>query len=157
MSRADLNGVPDNELQIRVYIEDTDAGGVVFYVNYLKFLERGRTEWLRRLGVDQTTLLHEEQRLFVVKQLDIQYRRPARLDNLIIVRSVLTKVGQASLQFHQTASLAAGSDQTLLCSGTVTVCCVDAATFKLAGIFAQSVEKGAILTCKLITVFPCFR
>jgi len=124
----------DNLLTVRVYIEDTDAGGVVFYANYLKFLERARTEWLRRLGVDQTTLLNEEQRLFVVKQLDIQYQRPARLDDLICVRSVLTKVGQASLQFHQTASLGEDSEQTLLCTSTVTVCCVDAATFKPAGL-----------------------
>jgi len=126
----DAHTLPHNQLDIRVYYEDTDAGGVVFYANYLKFLERARTEWLRRLGVDQTTLLRNEQRMFVVRQLDIQYLRPARLDDLLTVHSKIVKVGHASLQFHQTANL--GSDT--LCTSTVTLCCVNAATFKPAGL-----------------------
>ena len=69
--------------QVRVYYEDTDAGGVVFYANYLKFLERARTEWLRDLGINQSGLAVSEQRLFVVKALDMAYRKPARLDDLL--------------------------------------------------------------------------
>ncbi len=117
-------------LDIRVYYEDTDAGGVVFYANYLKFLERGRTEWLRRLGVDQTELAATENRIFVVKKLDIQYLRPARLDDLVTVHSTVTRVGHASLDFFQTARL---GDQAL-CESNVQVCCVDAATLKPAGL-----------------------
>lgn len=66
---------------IRVYYEDTDAGGVVYYANYLKFFERARTEWLRRLGVNQSELAVQEHRLFVVKKVEIQYRKPAALDD----------------------------------------------------------------------------
>ena len=116
-------------LDIRVYYEDTDAGGVVFYANYLKFLERGRTEWLRRLGVDQTNLAATEQRIFVVKKLDIQYLRPARLDDLITVHSTMTRVGHASLDFHQVAKLG----EETLCESHVQVCCVDPSTLKPAG------------------------
>lgn len=119
-----------SSLDIRVYYEDTDAGGVVFYANYLKFLERGRTEWLRRLGVGQTELAASEQRIFVVKKLDIQYLRPARLDDLVTVHSTLTRVGHASLDFFQTARLGAEA----LCESNVQVCCVDAATLKPAGL-----------------------
>jgi len=127
---ADINIDNHSTLDIRIYYEDTDAGGVVFYANYLKFLERGRTEWLRRLGFDQTRLAQTEQRLFVVKQLDIQYLRPARLDDLITVHSTLTRVGRASLQFHQTASMGPHT----LCTSAITLCCVDAATFKPTGL-----------------------
>ena len=73
-------------LQVRVYYEDTDAGGVVFYANYLKFLERARTEWLRDLGVNQSDLAVGEQRLFVVRALDMSYRKPAKLDDLLTKR-----------------------------------------------------------------------
>ncbi|MFP3710910.1 YbgC/FadM family acyl-CoA thioesterase, partial [Paraburkholderia sp. SIMBA_009] len=73
----------ESRLQVRVYYEDTDAGGVVFYANYLKFLERARTEWLRDLGVNQSGLAASEQRLFVVRSLDMSYRKPARLDDLL--------------------------------------------------------------------------
>lgn len=128
MPDTEVPNIPST-LDIRVYYEDTDAGGVVFYANYLKFLERGRTEWLRRLGVDQTRLAATEQRIFVVKKLDIQYLRPARLDDLVTVHSTLTRVGHASLDFHQTAQLGADA----LCVSNVQVCCVDAATLKPAG------------------------
>jgi acyl-CoA thioester hydrolase len=117
-------------LDVRVYYEDTDAGGVVFYANYLKFLERGRTEWLRRLGVDQTSLAAAERRIFVVKKLDIQYVRPARLDDLLTVHSQLARVGNASMEFFQEARRGAE----LLCESHVTVVCVDVDTLKPAGL-----------------------
>ncbi|CPM51732.1 thioesterase [Bordetella pertussis] len=93
----------ESVLDIRVYYEDTDAGGVVFYANYLKFLERARTEWLRGLGVNQSDLAEREHRLFGVHSLDMSYRKPARLDDLITIRSRITRIGRASIHFAQRA------------------------------------------------------
>ena len=109
-------------LQVRVYYEDTDAGGVVFYANYLKFLERARTEWLRDLGVNQSGLAASEQRLFVVRSLDMSYRKPAKLDDLLTIHSRITKLGRASIHFAQRAE----RDGELLAEGNIQVCCVDA-------------------------------
>ena len=109
-------------LQVRVYYEDTDAGGVVFYANYLKFLERARTEWLRDLGVNQSGLAASEQRLFVVRSLDMSYRKPAKLDDLLTIRSRITKLGRASIHFAQRAE----RNGELLAEGNIQVCCVDA-------------------------------
>lgn len=111
---------------IRVYYEDTDTGGVVYYANYLKFFERARTEWLRRLGVNQSEYAVQEQRLFVVKKVEIQYRKPAVLDDLLTLYSTITRVGPASVTFRQHAQR--GEDH--LCSSTIEVCCVDANTFR---------------------------
>lgn len=112
----------ESTLQVRVYYEDTDAGGVVFYANYLKFLERARTEWLRDLGVNQSGLAASEQRLFVVRSLDMSYRKPARLDDLLTIRSRVTKLGRASIHFAQRAE----RNGELLAEGNIQVCCVDA-------------------------------
>ncbi|NYT79904.1 tol-pal system-associated acyl-CoA thioesterase [Alcaligenaceae bacterium] len=116
------------ELDIRVYYEDTDAGGVVFYANYLKFFERGRTEWLRRLGVNQTELAETAKRIFVVKNVEIQYRKPARLDDLLTIRSDITRLGRASIHFRQ-AAVRAGE---LLCESDIQICCVDTTSFRPA-------------------------
>jgi len=113
-------------LPIRVYYEDTDAGGVVFYANYLKFFERGRTEWLRQLGVNQTELATKENRIFVVKGLDIRYRKPARLDDLLSIHSKVTRVGKASIDFHQVAEL----NGEPLCESNIQICCVDARSLR---------------------------
>ena len=72
---------------IRVYIEDTDAGGIVYHANYLRFMERARTEWLRRLGFEQDELSEREQVIFVVKKIDIDYRSPARFNDEIDLKS----------------------------------------------------------------------
>ena len=117
-------------LPIRVYYEDTDAGGVVFYANYLKFFERGRTEWLRQLGVNQIELASKENRIFVVKGLDIRYKRPARLDDLLSIRSKVVRVGKASIDFHQVAEL----DGEPLCESSIQICCVDAQSLKPAAL-----------------------
>lgn len=117
-------------LPIRVYYEDTDAGGVVFYANYLKFFERGRTEWLRQLGVNQTELASKENRIFVVKGLDIRYKRPARLDDLLSIHSKVTRVGKASIDFHQVAEL----NGEPLCESNIQICCVDARSLKPAAL-----------------------
>ncbi|MEO6984848.1 MAG: tol-pal system-associated acyl-CoA thioesterase [Paralcaligenes sp.] len=117
-------------LPIRVYYEDTDAGGVVFYGNYLKFFERGRTEWLRRLGVNQSELVTQQQRMFVVKTVEIQYRKPARLDDLLTVHSKITRLGYASINFQQSATC----DGELLCESTIKVCSVDTNTLRPAAL-----------------------
>ncbi len=114
--------------QVRIYYEDTDAGGVVFYANYLKFFERCRTDWLRAMGINQTALAEQSRRLFVVKGLEIQYRRPARLDDLLTIHSTVTRVGVASLHFLQKAY----RDGELLCESTIQVCCIDADRFRPA-------------------------
>lgn len=111
-----------NELQIRVYYEDTDAGGIVFYANYLKFFERARTEWLRRLGINQSQLAQTDNQLFVVKQASIDYMRPAQLDDLLTIRSEITHIGGASVHFAQEA----WCNEQLLCQSTIVVVCVDA-------------------------------
>lgn len=86
---------------VRVYYEDTDAGGIVYYANYLRFLERCRTEWLRSLGYDQRRLQSEHDMAFVVRSVQADFRRPARLDDELLVDLEVEKVGRASLQFRQ--------------------------------------------------------
>ena len=113
-------------LPLRVYYEDTDAGGVVFYANYLKFFERARTEWLRELKVHQSTLSQQMQLLFMVKKVEIEYIKPAALDYLLDIRSQITSIGGASIHFHQEAW---HQDQQL-CKSKVIVVCVDAKTMQ---------------------------
>lgn len=113
-------------LQIRVYYEDTDAGGVVYYANYLKYFERARTEWLRHLGLDQSRLAQTERRVFVVKNVEIQYRKPARLDDELTVLTRVSHLGRASMRFEQSAL----RGDELLSQATVTVCCVDVDSFR---------------------------
>ncbi|NYT65533.1 tol-pal system-associated acyl-CoA thioesterase [Alcaligenaceae bacterium] len=118
---------------IRVYYEDTDAGGVVFYANYLKFFERARTEWLRRLGVTNSELALRDQRMFVVKDVAIQYYQPARLDDMLQINSTIARLGRASITFAQTAM----RDGELLCASTIQVCSVDTTTLKPAAMPAH--------------------
>jgi acyl-CoA thioester hydrolase len=106
---------------IRVYYEDTDAGGIVYYANYLKFFERCRTEWLRALGVDQIALARDDGLQFVVTSLACDYRQPARLDDSLTVFAALERAGRASLVFAQRIV----RDAELLASGRVKVACVD--------------------------------
>ncbi len=86
---------------VRVYYEDTDAGGVVYHSNYLKYMERARTEWLRHLGYEQDRLYQESGLLFAVSRMEIHFRAPARLDNRLLVSVTLTKLGRASLVLEQ--------------------------------------------------------
>jgi len=117
-------------LNIRVYYEDTDAGGVVFYANYLKYMERARTEWLRALGVHQSDLAGTERRQFVVHKLDMAYRKPAFLDDLLTLHSRITHVGRASVHFAQRVE----RDAQLLAEGNIRICCVDVDTLRSAAI-----------------------
>jgi acyl-CoA thioester hydrolase len=88
-----------------VYWEDTDAGGIVFYANYLKFFERARTEWLRSLGIEQQRLKEQSGGMFVVTDTTVRYRRPARLDDQLLVTATLTETGRASMTIRQQAFL----------------------------------------------------
>jgi len=111
----------------RVYWEDTDGGGVVYYANYLKFMERARTEWLRSLGHSQMELAETHGFVFAVVEVKVNYRRPARLDDELLVSCVPVPEGRASLRFRQTVTRA---DATVLADGEVRVACVDAKTFR---------------------------
>ncbi|MFT0534311.1 tol-pal system-associated acyl-CoA thioesterase [Castellaniella hirudinis] len=117
---------PSGALAIRVYYEDTDTGGVVYYANYLKFFERGRTEWLRALGVDQRELAAQEQMMFVVRHADIAYRQAARLDDVIHIHTSISRLRASTLDFHQQA----WREDELLAAATVQICTVHARTFK---------------------------
>lgn len=111
---------------VRVYYEDTDAGGIVYYANYLKFFERARTEWLRSLGIHQQDLLSAEGAAFVVRSASVEYLGAARLDDELTLRLNIEKLGRASVQFSQQA----WRGDTLLASASVKVGCVDAATLR---------------------------
>ncbi len=124
---------------IRVYYEDTDAGGIVFYANYLKFFERARTEWLRAAGIGQHLLTEEEGRIFVVRSTALDYTSPARLDDTLRLSVVVEKLGRASVDFFQEARRP-GQDE-VLCSGRIRVGCVDAASLKPAPIPPRVLEK----------------
>ncbi len=118
---------------VRVYWEDTDAGGIVFYANYLKFFERARTEWLRHLGLEQQRLRDEVGGLFVVTDARLRYQRPARLDDLLLVTARVLEAGRASLTIGQTALLnpqQPDSGSALLCEGTIRIGWVDAASLR---------------------------
>jgi acyl-CoA thioester hydrolase len=110
----------------RVYWEDTDAGGIVYYANYLKFFERARTEWLRGLGIDQCALRERDGAIFIVSQAALRYHRPARLDDLLEVTVTVREAARASLSLTQQALRGAE----LLAEGEVRIACVDAPTLK---------------------------
>ena len=121
---------------VRIYWEDTDAGGIVFYVNYLKFFERARTEWLRAAGVGQQQLRELTGGMFVVSDAQLRYHRPARLDDELIVTAQLQETGRASLTIGQQALLKpeqmTDSRPVLLCEGTIRIGWVDATTMRPA-------------------------
>lgn len=139
------NAVPDAarpfRFSVRVYWEDTDAGGVVFYANYLKYFERARTEWLRSLGQQQERMRVDTGTVFIVTDTAIRYLRPARLDDLLSISVVVTHAGRARLTIAQqawrrTTNRGGGgidndnSREELLAEGTIRIGCVDAGTFR---------------------------
>jgi acyl-CoA thioester hydrolase len=117
---------------IRVYWEDTDAGGIVFYANYLKFFERARTEWLRSLGLEQSVLRESTGGFFVVSETSVRYLQPARLDDELLVTARLEAGGRASLIIAQQARMK--RDGALLCEGTIRIGWVDAERLRPARI-----------------------
>lgn len=111
---------------IRVYYEDTDAGGVVFYANYLKFFERARTELLRSFGFEQDQLIAEENIIFVVRSVAVDYLKPARFNEQIEVSANIGETKKTSLIFEQTIT----RQQDVLCKGTVRIACLDAQSMR---------------------------
>jgi acyl-CoA thioester hydrolase len=118
--------LPNYSHTYRVYWEDTDAGGVVYYANYLKFMERCRTEWLRALGIDQNRLRLDRHLQFVVVNMVVDYLRPAVLDDEIIVTAALERLGGATISFKQT--IMRGDLQ--LIDASTRVACLDSGTLK---------------------------
>ena len=113
-------------LPVRVYYEDTDAGGVVYYANYLKYFERARTEWLRTAGWGQADLAAHRGVLFAVRSIEVDYRAPARLDDALEVEARVTAVGRAGIDFGQ--RIVRGDTE--ICRGSVRIACLDAASFR---------------------------
>jgi acyl-CoA thioester hydrolase len=128
-----------NPFSMRVYWEDTDAGGVVFYANYLKFFERARTEWLRALGIEQRALQETAGSIFVVADVALRYLAPAKLDDLLTVTVKVLEVGKASIALEQQA----WRGDVLLAQGTVRVGCVNATSLRPCRIPAQVASRLA--------------
>ena len=123
---------------VRVYWEDTDAGGIVYYANYLKFFERARTEWLRSLGLEQQALRVQTGAMFVVSEASVKYHLPARLDDQLLVTASIREMGRSSFTMEQQAlrpaSPANGNKVELLCAASVRIGWVDATSLKPARI-----------------------
>lgn len=117
---------------VRVYYEDTDCGGVVYYANYLKFMERARTEWLRSLGFEQDTLVKELRIIFAVTEAHLRYRLPARFNDSLTVVTELARMQRASMSFHQTVQRE--PDQALLCTGEIRIAALDINTMRATAI-----------------------
>ena len=126
---------------VRVYWEDTDAGGIVFYANYLKFFERSRTEWLRSLGIEQQRLKDSTGGMFVVSETSLRYLRPARLDDELIVTASLQGAGRASMIIVQQVLLKSEQAEILICEGSIRIGWVDASTMQPARIPASILER----------------
>ncbi|MEY3981129.1 MAG: tol-pal system-associated acyl-CoA thioesterase [Pseudomonadota bacterium] len=127
---------------VRVFYEDTDTAGIVYYANYLKFFERARTEWLRAAGIQQSELSQAAQRAFVVSRCVIDYHAPARLDDQLEFTVVVENLGRASVSFHQQAWLKNAEGQPrLLCNCHVRVGCVDTVSLRPAPLPAHVREQ----------------
>jgi len=126
---------------VRVYYEDTDSGGVVYYANYLKFLERARTEWLRDRGFEQTELLRDHTVIFVVRAVQIEYLRPAKFDDLLTVTVRFHAAGRSWIELDQTAE---HPENGVLVKARVKVVCVNGQTFKpvqIPALVRESIER----------------
>ena len=115
-------------LPVRIYYEDTDAGGVVYYANYLKYLERGRTEFIRALGVAQRELARETGLAFAVRSLSAEYLKPAVLDDELVVTTAVEALGRAQVTFAQSIARARQDGPETLLTATVRVACLDLAS-----------------------------
>ena len=124
-------------IPVRIYYEDTDAGGVVYYANYLKFLERCRTEWLRGIGHEQADLLRDPGIAFVVRSVNIEYLKPARLDEMLWIGLEVEKITKSQIFFRQhirrvNPDAVGGWDELL--TGKIQIICVNAALMKITSI-----------------------
>ncbi len=122
---------------VRVYYEDTDAGGVVFYANYLRFFERARTEMLRSLGFEQDRLINEQQLIFVVRSVQVDYLKPARFNDSLDVSAEIVAAKKVSFDFEQLIT----RDNELLCKGNVRIACLDTITMKPKKISETIIQK----------------
>ena len=125
-------------IPVRVYYEDTDSGGVVYYANYLKFMERARTEYLRRLGFEQDDLARDEAVIFAVRSVMIDYILPARFNDQLQVSASVIEQGRASLVFYQ--EVIKEASQMVLCKGTIKIASLDSSTFR-----PKSIPKKILL------------
>ena len=121
-----MAGIKTFSLPIRIYFEDTDSGGVVYHSNYLKFMDRARTEWLRSIGIDQRHLKQDHQIMFVVHRIDIQFKLPARFNDDLIVKSELKDIGSSKIEFRQ---MIYRNDEMLI-DASVDIACIDSEKFK---------------------------
>lgn len=113
---------------IRIYYEDTDSGGVVYYANYLKFMERARTEWLRAEGFEQDELIANENVIFAVRSVQADYLSPARFNEKLVVNTRVIKKGKASITVEQVVK----REEDVLCKAIIKIACLDAQNFKPA-------------------------
>ncbi len=134
---------------VRIYYEDTDSGGVVYYANYLKFMERARTEWLRELGLQQDDLRDRLGVIFAVRQVKIDYLLPAKFNDYLVVTATMNKKGKASITFEQTVERSADKNQDscgdskreILAKAEIKIACLDASAFKPAVIPEEILDK----------------
>lgn len=124
---------------VRIYYEDTDAAGVVYYANYLRFFERARTEWLRTFGFEQNVLASNLGVVFVVRRVEVDYLIPAKFNDYIVIKTLVEKSSGVRMFFVQTAL----RQEHVLAKATVQVVCVDAATFYPCAIPTTILEKVA--------------
>jgi acyl-CoA thioester hydrolase len=129
---------------VRVYYEDTDSGGVVYYANYLKFMERARTERLRTMGFEQDKLHREQGVLFAVHSVQVEFKRPALFNDALEVSAQIHSQRRASLTFFQEIRRSGETD--VLCSGQIRIACVDAHSFKPVAI-PESVRSELMHVC----------
>jgi len=129
------------EWPVRVYYEDTDAQGVVYYANYFRFMERARTEWLRSLGVDQVAMMQEERRIFVVTETKAEFVAPARFSDVVIVTARLTGLSRVTFDIEQNIYLDS-LDGKLLLRGGVRAAYLNADTLRPTRIPASIFEEN---------------
>ncbi len=125
----DLNGKPPFAWPLRVYYEDTDAQGLVYYANYFKFMERARTEWIRALGIEQDVMLHDERRCFVVVETQAAFITPARFNDELVATARMSEHSRATFLIEQNI-YRNSLDGELLCRGTTKAAFINADTLK---------------------------
>jgi len=121
-----MAGIKTFSLPVSIYFEDTDSGGMVYHANYLKFMERARTEWLRSLGINQHHLKYREHIMFVVHRIDIEYKLPAHFNDALVVKSELLEIGSSKIEFRQMIY----RDEEMLIDAHVDIACIDSEKFK---------------------------
>jgi acyl-CoA thioester hydrolase len=115
---------------VRVYYEDTDTAGVVYYANYLRFMERARTEWLRSFGFEQDALVREQKMIFAVRSVAVDYHRPAVFNDALEVTAGIKQFGKVSIDFQQQVIRKAGGREEMLASGQIRLACLDSESLR---------------------------